>query len=176
MTRAVGDSRTPLYFLVFARIMNIALDYLFILVFDSGVMGAGIATVIAQFFSGAACIPVMKKRFPLLALEKKDFRVDRAKIVRHIRIALPVGFQWSVIAIGAVAVTFALNGLGYAAVAAFTTGQKIDQLAPPPLSSYGQAMTTFAARNFGAKKYGRIKNGVTQGLTIALGFSVFILL
>jgi putative MATE family efflux protein len=173
MMRAVGDSRTPLYFLVFACIMNIALDYLFILVFDSGVIGAGIATVIAQFFSGAACIPVIKKRFPLLALRKKDFRVNKGEIIRHIRIALPVGFQWSVIAIGAVAVTFALNGLGYAAVAAFTTGQKIDQLATMPLSSYGQAMTTFAAQNFGAKKYDRIKKGVAQGLTIALGFSLF---
>jgi putative MATE family efflux protein len=173
MMRAVGDSRTPLYFLVLACIINIALDYLFILVFNSGVMGAGIATVIAQFFSGIACIPVIKKRFPMLTLRKSDFIVDRAELVRHITIALPVGFQWSIIAIGAVAVTFALNGLGYAAVAAFTTGQKIDQLATMPLSSYGQAMTTFAAQNFGAKKYDRIKKGVAQGLTIALGFSVF---
>jgi putative MATE family efflux protein len=173
MMRAVGDSKTPLYFLALACIINIALDYLFILMFNSGVMGAGIATVIAQFFAGAACIPVIKKRFPLLALGKSDFRVDRAEIIRHIKRALPVGFQWSIIAIGAVAVTFALNGLGYAAVAAFTTGQKIDQLATMPLSSYGQAMTTFAAQNFGAKKYDRIKKGVAQGLTIALGFSVF---
>ncbi|MDR3355733.1 MAG: MATE family efflux transporter [Spirochaetaceae bacterium] len=172
MMRAVGDSRTPLYFLVIACIVNIALDYLFILVFKSGVAGAGIATVISQFFAALACIPAIKKRFPLLAPGKGDFQLDVAEIIRHVKIALPVGFQWSIIAIGAVAVTFALNGLGYAAVAAFTTGQKIDQLATMPLSSYGQAMTTFAAQNFGAKKYDRIKKGVAQGLTIALGFSV----
>ncbi|MDR0663757.1 MAG: MATE family efflux transporter [Spirochaetaceae bacterium] len=171
MMRAAGDSKTPLYFLVLACVINIILDYIFILVFKSGVIGAAIATVIAQFFSGVACIPVIKKRFPLFALTGDDFRVDRAEVLRHIKIALPVGFQWSIIAIGAVAVTFALNGLGYAAVAAFTTGQKIDQLATMPLSSYGQAMTTFAAQNFGAKKYDRIKKGVAQGLVIALGFS-----
>jgi putative MATE family efflux protein len=170
MMRAVGDSRTPLYFLVQACVINIILDYVFILVFHSGVMGAGIATVIAQLVAGLACIPVIKKRFPMLALKKSDYRVDRTEILRHITVALPVGFQWSIIAIGAVAVTFALNSLGYAAVAAFTTGQKIDQLATMPLSSYGQAMTIFTAQNFGAKKYGRIKKGVTQGAVCALLF------
>jgi putative MATE family efflux protein len=172
MMRAVGDSKTPLIFLVLACIINIILDYVFILVFNSGVIGAGIATVIAQFFAGLACIPVIKKRFPLLAPKRGDFKVDRAEIMRHIAVALPVGFQWSIIAIGAVAVTFALNGLGYAAVAAFTTGQKIDQLATMPLSSYGQAMTTFTAQNFGAKKYDRIKKGVIQGSISAIIFSL----
>lgn len=173
MMRAVGDSKTPLYFLVLACIINIILDYVFILAFNSGVIGAGIATIIAQLFAGLACIPVVKKRFPLLTIKAGDRAVNKAEIISHIKIALPVGFQWSIIAIGAVAVTFALNGLGYAAVAAFTTGQKIDQLATMPLSSYGQAMTTFTAQNFGAKKYDRIKKGVAQGLVMAAGFSVF---
>ncbi|MDR2660170.1 MAG: MATE family efflux transporter [Spirochaetaceae bacterium] len=172
MMRSVGDSKTPLYFLVLACFINIVLDYLFILVFKSGVIGAGIATVIAQLFAGFACIPVIKKRFPLLAVNFRDYKVDKAEIMRHLAVAIPVGFQWSIIAIGAVAVTFALNGLGYAAVAAFTTGQKIDQLATMPLSSYGQAMTTFTAQNFGAKKYGRIKKGMVQGSICALIFSI----
>ncbi|MDR2803616.1 MAG: MATE family efflux transporter [Treponema sp.] len=172
MMRAVGDSKTPLYFLALACVINIILDYVFILAFNTGVIGAGIATIIAQFFAGAACIPAIKKRFPQLSLKLSDCKIDKAEIAKHIKIALPVGFQWSIIAIGAVAVTFALNGLGYAAVAAFTTGQKIDQLATMPLSSYGQAMTIFAAQNFGAKKYARIKKGVIQGSIIALIFSV----
>jgi Na+-driven multidrug efflux pump len=172
MMRAVGDSKTPLYFLVLACIINRVLDYVFILVFNSGVIGAGIATVIAQLFAGLACIPVIKKLFPMLALKKSDYKFDKTEIMRHIAIALPVGFQWSIIAIGAVAVTFALNGLGYAAVAAFTTGQKIDQLATMPLSSYGQAMTIFTAQNFGAKKYDRIKKGMIQGSISAIIFSL----
>jgi putative MATE family efflux protein len=172
MMRAVGDSKTPLYFLVLACVINIILDYVFILVFNSGVIGAGIATVIAQFFAGVACIPVIKKRFPLLSVKKSRPVIDKAELVRHMAVALPVGFQMSVIAIGAVAVTFALNGLGYAAVAAFTTGQKIDMLATMPLSSYGQAMTTFTAQNFGAKKYDRIKKGVIQGVISTVIFSL----
>jgi Na+-driven multidrug efflux pump len=172
MMRAVGDSRTPLYFLVLACVINIALDYIFILGLGSGVIGAGVATVIAQLFAGVACVPVIKRRFPQLAPARGSLRVARAELALHLRMALPVGFQWSIIAIGAVAVTFAVNGMDVTAVAAFTTGQKIEQLAVMPLSSYGQAMTTYAAQNFGARKFSRIRTGVVQGSLIAAVFSV----
>jgi putative MATE family efflux protein len=169
--RAVGDSRTPLVFLIIACVINIVLDYVFILAFHTGVIGAGIATIIAQFLSGIACIPAILKKLPVLRISAEDWRLSREELLVHIKIALPVGFQWSIIAIGAVAVSFALNGLGYEAVAAFSTGQKIDQFAGMPLNSYGQAMTTYAAQNYGARKLHRIRSGVIEGGIIALGFS-----
>ncbi|MDR2510123.1 MAG: MATE family efflux transporter [Spirochaetaceae bacterium] len=170
--RATGDSKTPLYFLIIACLVNIALDYTFILGLDMGVVGAGIATVLSQFLSGFLCIPAILKKFPMLRLTKADWKFEAKEYITHLKIALPVGFQWSIIAIGAVAVTFALNGLGYEAVAAFNIGQRIDQFAGLPLSSYGQAMTTFAAQNFGARKYERIRLGAFQGGLIAVAFTI----
>jgi Na+-driven multidrug efflux pump len=171
--RAVGDSRTPLIFLVIACVINIILDYVFILVFHTGVEGAAYATVIAQLLSGLACIPVILARLPMLRIKTSDISWNVRDMLEHIRVALPVGFQMSIIAIGSVTVTFALNGLGTTAVAAFTSAQKIDMLATFPLSSFGAAMTTYAAQNFGAGKYARIKSGVVQGMIMAQVFSVF---
>ncbi|MDR2864310.1 MAG: MATE family efflux transporter [Spirochaetaceae bacterium] len=172
MMRAVGDSKTPLYFLIAACVINIILDYVFILFFHSGVIGAGIATVIAQLFSALACIPLIIKKFPVLHIRRKDLKIEAQEAWTHIKIALPVGFQWSIIAIGTITVTFSLNGLGYEAVAAFNIGQRIDQFAGMPLNSYGQAMTTFAAQNFGARKFARLRTGALQGAIIAAAFSI----
>jgi len=174
--RAAGDIRTPLYFLILACVINIILDYVFILAFKSGVTGAGLATVIAQLLSALACIPVINRKFPGLRLTKEDWvlygAADFKEIAAHIKTALPVGFQWSIIAIGAVAVTFSLNGLGYEAVAAYNIGQRVDQFASMPLGSYGQAMTTYSAQNYGARKYARIRAGILQGGIIAFCFAV----
>jgi putative MATE family efflux protein len=171
--RAVGDSRTPLIFLVVACLINVVLDYVFILVFHTGVEGAAYATVIAQFLSGLACIPVIMKKLPILRITKDDWKhVGVYEVIAHLKLALPVGFQMSIIAIGAVTVTFALNTLGTTAVAAFTAGQKIDMLATMPLQSFGSAMTTYAAQNFGARKLDRIKQGVIQCAIMSGGFSL----
>jgi putative MATE family efflux protein len=170
--RAVGDSTTPLIFLVIACIINIVLDYVFILMFHTGVEGAAYATVIAQLFSGLACIPVIKKKLPLLKVRKEDWRgLTGKEVIAHAKIAMPVGFQMSIIAIGAIAVTYALNNIGTTAVAAFTASQKIDQLATMPLSSFGLAMTTYVAQNFGARKYVRIIKGITQAAILTVSFS-----
>ncbi|MDR2468005.1 MAG: MATE family efflux transporter [Spirochaetaceae bacterium] len=171
--RAVGDSKTPLYFLIIACVINIILDYVLILVFHSGVIGAGIATVISQFIAGFLCIPTILKKLPVLCIQREDWKLDASEYITHLKIALPVGFQWSIIAIGAVAVTFSLNGLGYEAVAAFNIGQRIDQFAGMPLNSYGQALTTFAAQNYGAHKYARLRAGAIQGGMISLAFTIF---
>ncbi|GMO27632.1 MAG: MATE family efflux transporter [Termitinemataceae bacterium] len=170
--RAVGDSRTPLYFLIAACVINIGLDYLFILVFNTNVAGAGVATIISELIAGILCIPAIIKRLPLLCPTKEDLKFSAGEIIAHMKMALPVGFQWSIIAIGTVAVSYSLNALGTTAVAAFTTAEKIDQLATLPLSSFGAAMTTFAAQNYGARKYGRIKKGVVQGSIMVCIFSI----
>jgi putative MATE family efflux protein len=194
MMRAVGDSRTPLYILIAACVINIILDYVFIMFLHSGVVGAGVATVIAQLLSALACIPVMKKKLPVLSFRRADFlalmkfkRTDRPSLTKgkaepacgglkdcwaHIRVALPVGFQWSIIAIGTIAVTFVLNGLGYEAVAAFNIGQRIDQFTVLTLSSFGQAMTTFSAQNYGARKYARLRTGALHTAIIVSIISV----
>ncbi|GMO54107.1 MAG: MATE family efflux transporter [Termitinemataceae bacterium] len=172
MMRSVGDSRTPLIFLAVACVINVVLDYTFILVFHSGVIGAGIATVIAQLVSGIACFFVIKKHLPILCPTKKDWQVSMKELIEHLKIALPVGFQWSIIAIGTIAVQYALNDLGTTAVAAFTTAEKIDQFAVMPLSSFGQAMITFSAQNFGAKKYARIREGLLQASIMVCAFSI----
>ncbi|GHV91825.1 MATE family efflux transporter [Spirochaetia bacterium] len=160
--RAVGDSRTPLIFL----------DYLFILAFHMGVKGAAIATVIAQLLAGLLCIPVIIKRLPMLWLTKADWKISGAEIGEHIRVALPMGFQMSIIAIGVVVLQFALNGLGTTAVAAFTAAQKIDLVATMPLNSFGATMATYTAQNYGARRIDRIRKGVFQCFFMSGSFSI----
>ncbi|MDR0524878.1 MAG: MATE family efflux transporter [Spirochaetaceae bacterium] len=172
MMRAVGDSVTPLIFLVIACIINIILDYTFIRGFHTGVEGAAYATVIAQTVAGLLCIPVISRKLPVLRLAKEDWKLNRKELWEHFRVAMPMGFQMSIIAIGVVSVTFALNGLGIVAVAAFTAGQKIDMVAGMPLSSFGAAMTTFTAQNYGAQKIGRIRQGVVQCCLMSCAFSI----
>ncbi|GHU48339.1 hypothetical protein FACS1894200_05200 [Spirochaetia bacterium] len=151
----------------------------FILVVGTSVEGAAYATVISQAAAGLACIPVIRKKLPILKITREDWHIDWAELKAHFRVALPMGFQMSIIAIGAVAVTFALNQLGTLAVAAFTTSQKIDMMCVLPLSSFGAALTTFAAQNYGAKKVERIQKGLIQcsfmsvAFGIAMGFLYF---
>jgi putative MATE family efflux protein len=170
--RAVGDSRTPLIFLVIACVINIVLDYVFILVFHTGVAGAAYATVIAQLVSGLLCIGFIWKKLPLLRISGEDWRIQRGELREHLKVALPMGFQMSIIAIGVVILQFALNSLGTVAVAAFTAAQKIDTLATFPLSSFGVAMATYTAQNYGARKIDRIRKGVIQCAVISGTFSI----
>ena len=170
--RAVGDSRTPLVFLVIACVINIILDYVFILLFHTGTEGAAYATVIAQVVSGALCLVYVMKKIPALALRREDWRGGAAELWEHAAAALPVGFQMSIIAIGTVFIQFALNALGTTAVAAFTAAVKIDQIATLPLSSFGVTMTTYTAQNYGARKYGRIKTGVLHCALVSGSFAV----
>lgn len=170
--RAMGDSRTPLIFLVIACIINIILDFLFILIFHTGVAGAAYATVIAQLLAGLLCIPVLIKKIPLLRITQEDWRgITGAELLTHIKGALPMGFQMSIIAIGIVTVQFALNQLGISAVAAYTASQKIDQFATMPMASFGAAMTTYAAQNYGARKIDRIRKGLIQCSLMSCAFS-----
>lgn len=170
--RALGDSKTPLIFLVIACIVNIVLDYGFILVFKMGVSGAAWATIIAQIVSGLLCLLYIKKRLPILHLQKEDWNVSKWEIIQHLRVALPMGFQMSIIAIGAVVLQFVLNELGGNAVAAFTVAQKIDQIATQPMGSFGTTIAAYTAQNYGAGKIDRIKKGVWQCSMISVGFSI----
>lgn len=169
--RALGDSRTPLLFLIIAVIINVVLDLIFIIFFGMGVEGAAIATVIAQVSSSLLCLVYIKKKIPLLQLRKKDFSFDKEEIRIHLNAALPMAFQSSIIAIGAIVLQAALNSLGTDVVAAQAAASRIDQFATQPMMSFGIAMATFSAQNYGAKEYGRILKGVKQTLMMSIGFS-----
>lgn len=172
--RALGDSRTPLIFLIVASLLNIGLDFLLILQFQMGVAGAAVATVIAQLASGALCLLYIVKRFPMLHLHREDWKIPREMIWQHLRVGLPMGFQSSIIAIGAIVLQFALNNLGATSVAAYTAAQKIDMVAVQPMMSFGITMATFAAQNYGAKNIRRIRQGVRQCCAMSVAFSVVV--
>ena len=172
MVRALGDSRTPLFFLAFAVVINVVLDLLFIIKFHMGVEGAGYATVIAQVSASLMCVWYIKRKIPLLQVRRQHFSWDKEEFRIHLNAALPMGFQSSIIAIGAVILQSALNSLGTDVVAAQATAGRIDQFATLPMMSFGITMATFTAQNFGAKKYHRILQGVKQCLLMSGGFSL----
>lgn len=172
--RALGDSRTPLIFLIVASLLNIGLDFLFILQFQMGVAGAAVATVIAQLASGALCLLYIVKRFPMLHLHREDWKIPREMVWQHLRVGLPMGFQSSIIAIGAIVLQFALNNLGATSVAAYTAAQKIDMVAVQPMMSFGITMATFAAQNYGAHNILRIRKGVRQCCAMSVAFSIVV--
>ena len=171
--RALGDSRTPLVFLVIASVLNIGLDFLFIMNFHMGVAGAGWATVLSQLLSGVACLVYMFRKFPILRLKKLDWKFDLRFSLQHVWIGLPMALQFSITAIGVMVQQTALNKLGEVAVAAYTAASKIDQLASQSLLALGSAVATYCGQNYGAGEYGRIRRGVNITMLLSVGFSLF---
>ena len=135
MIRALGDSRTPLFLLIFAVIINVILDLVFIINFHMGIAGAGYATVIAQISASLMCLIYIKRKIPLLQVSKSDFKIDKDTIFSHLNAGLPMAFQSSIIAIGAVVLQSALNSLGTDVVAAQAAAGRIDQFATQPMMS-----------------------------------------
>ncbi|QIK72276.1 MATE family efflux transporter [Propioniciclava coleopterorum] len=160
--RALGDSRTPLIFLMLACFVNVGLVVLFIGSFGWGVGGAAWATAISQLASVVACLWLIRVRMPQLWLWREDWLPKRGETGESVRPGLAMGFQMSVIAIGAVILQYAINGLGPDAVAAATAAVRVDQVAVAPLASFGLALTTFVAQNRGAGHWRRIRVGVWE--------------
>ena len=172
--RALGDSRTPLYFLLISSIINIILDLVFILNFQMGVAGAGLATIIAQAISGLLCLLYVGKKFPELHLKKSDFKWDSKFSLRHLGLAVPMAFQMSVTAIGVMIVQAVLNSFGSTVIAGYTAANKIEQLVSQPQISFGVTMATFVGQNYGAMREKRIREGVNKCALLVLGFTVII--
>lgn len=170
--RALGDSITPLLFLIIACILNILMDYAFIAWFGMGVAGAGWATILAQALSVVMCLVYSLKRFPILRLRREDWRLDRDFAWKHLSIGLSMGAQMAIIAVSVIVLQVAVNRLGTDSVKAFSAAVKIDQLATQPLFSLGVAIATFTAQNYGARKTRRIRDAARQGslITVAMGF------
>lgn len=172
--RAIGDSRTPLVFLTVACALNVVLVILMVGPLAWGVGDAALATVASQGVSVLLCVEYVRRRVPVLRLRRADWRVARADVVQHLRIGLPMGFQASIIAIGALAVQVRLNELGPDAVAAYTTASRVDSLAVALLQSLGLAVSMFVAQNFGGGRPDRIRRGVVQATWMALGGAVIV--
>ncbi|MFT0846992.1 MATE family efflux transporter [Actinomycetaceae bacterium L2_0104] len=172
LIRAIGDSRTPLVFLVIACVINVGLVILFVQAMGMGVAGAALATVIAQLISVILCFVYLMRAIPALHTRREDWKLRRSVLGQHIRIGLPMGFQMSIIALGTLAVQVRLNTLGSEAVAAYTTAARVDGLAVAFLSSLGLAVATFVAQNYGAGRIERIRTGVRQAMVISVGLSI----
>ncbi|WP_037571665.1 MATE family efflux transporter [Spirochaeta cellobiosiphila] len=170
--RAVGDNKTPLVFLVVASIINIFLDLLLILVFQWGVAGAAIATIVSQGISGIACLVYMLKKFPILIPEHRDRQLDKSLLLNLTNSGLPMGLQYSVTAIGSVLLQVSINTLGSEIVAAVTAASKINIFFCAPFDALGTTMATFAGQNVGAKKWKRLKKGLRESLQIGFVYSI----
>ena len=158
--RALGDSKTPFYFLVLATILNIILDLFCILVLDWGVMGAAIATVFSQGVSALLCYIYMYRKFDILRGTPKERKYQSKLAKTLLSIGVPMGLQFSITAIGSIMLQSANNALGTACVAAFTSAMRIKMFFLCPLESLGMAMATFSGQNYGAGKIDRMKKSV----------------
>ncbi|GIG30763.1 MATE family efflux transporter [Cellulomonas marina] len=172
--RALGDSRTPLVYLVVSCALNIVLVVVAVPVLGMGVGGAALATVVAQGASVALCLRHVRRHVPALHVRREDWRLTRGELALHLRLGLPMGFQASIIAIGFLAVQVRLNELGPDAVAAWTTGMRVDNLAVALLASLGLAVSMFVAQNHGAGRPDRVRAGTQQALVLGVVGSLVI--
>lgn len=175
--RAVGDSRSPLYFLIIAVFVNTVLDLLFVLVFKMGVAGAAVATVASQFIAGLLCLLYIIKKVPILLPKKEEIgdglmRFEMPTARNLLFMGLPMGLQFSITAIGSLILQSAVNSLGSDAVAAVTSSYKIQNLVTQPMETLGITMATFCGQNLGAGKIDRIKHGVRQALAVMTGYCI----
>ena len=165
--RALGDSRTPLYAMIAASAANIALDLLFVLVFEWGVQGAAAATVLAQVFASAYCIAAIRK-ITLLKMEPCHFKPKKPVGRRLVELAAPMAFQNGIIAVGGMVVQSVVNGFGVAFIAGFTATNKLYGVLEVAATSYGYAMVTYTGQNMGAGDKKRVSAGLRSGLLIGM--------
>ena len=168
--RALGDSRTPVYFLALSSGLNIVLDLAFILVFHWGVAGAAVATVVSQGVSGAACLVYMIRRFPILHVTREESRIDLAACKSLCAMGLPMGLQYSITAIGSIVLQTSVNALGSLYVTAVATGSKVYQVLACPFDAMGSAMATYCGQNVGAGRLDRLRQGVWACSLLGLAY------
>ncbi len=173
MMRALGDSKHPLYFLIFASILNIGLDVFFILGLNMGVFGAAFATVVSQGVAGGVSFCYLMKHFPELRCSKEEMRFSVRHCKRLCYIGLPMGLQCSITAIGGVVLQGAVNGLGSVVVAAQTASSKASMMLTTHIESICTRIATYCSQNLGAHRIDRIKKGVFQGAMFGVAFSIF---
>ena len=162
--RAVGNSKIPLYFLIFSAFLNIILDLVLIIVFNLGVVGAALATNISQGISAVLCLVYIYKKVPMLAPDKKDWYLNSRDSAHQLRVGLPMALQFGITATGTMIMQAAINLFGSTAVAAFTAASKLSGLLTQEMNAMGQAMATYSGQNYGNGDYIRIKKGVRASM------------
>ncbi len=180
IVRALGDSKTPLYFLIFASILNVFLALLFILVFHWGVPGSAVAVIFSQAVSVILCLFYVKKRFPILHLKKSDWTFDlknnRDKELSfafdHLKVGIPMAIQFSILGFGILIIQSVCNTFGPDVIAAFTAALRIEQIATMPMISFGVALAAYTAQNYGANNFARIRLGVNKCSLICICLSI----
>ncbi len=172
--RALGDSKTPFYFLVMSTLLNIGLDLLFILGFGMGVAGAAWATITAQAAAGILCFLYMRKTYEVLRFRKEERRLRGRYIGELAWTAFPMGLQFSVTAIGSIMLQSAVNTLDVVYISAIAAGTKVKQLAMCPFEALASASATFGSQNLGAGKIDRIRKGLGSGILIGIVYAVLI--
>ena len=170
--RAVGDSKTPLYFLMFSSILNIALNLVLIYYFKMGVEGSATGTVIAVSISVICCLWFISKKIPILHLSKADWKFNPKFMKEHLDVAVPMAIQFAVLSLGMLILQSVCNSFGPEIIAALTAAIRVEQVATQPLMALGLAMATYSAQNWGAGKLHRIREGVRYSAIMALSFSI----
>lgn len=172
MIRALGDSRSPLIFLIISSVVNIVLDLVFVLLLHLAIIGVAVATVIGNLVSMLLCIWFVRRRHPELRAKKPDYKPDKAVCRALLGMGLPMALQLSITAVGSLILQGAVNSFGAHAVAAISVGSKVENIVNIVLSALGVALSTFVAQNRGAKQYQRIFRSVRQIFLLDLSLSV----
>ena len=176
MLRALGDSRSPLYFLVLSAIINVGLDLLLVYVFGMGIRGAAIATIISQFIAAASCGVYAYNKNPYFRLTREDIIFVPELSSKVIRLGVPMSLQFALIAISAMAVQRIVNNYGETVVSAFTATNRIEQLIHQPYTTLSASIATFVGQNYGAREYDRVRQGYKKGLVIMVCLTAVMML
>lgn len=172
--RAVGDSRATMYFLIISSVANVVLDLLFVAVFDWGVIGAAVATDIAQLGSFLAAYFYMSRKYPIFHFTFSQYRWDKKAIVQTVNIGAPISLQLVIVSLGLTLIQRAVNEFGKTMTASFTVGQRIEQYINLPCNAIQTTLATYTGQNIGAGKLDRVKKGARQGVLISLGVTIVI--
>ncbi|MBE5863113.1 MAG: MATE family efflux transporter [Lachnospiraceae bacterium] len=170
--RALGDSRTPLYFLILSSLVNVGLDLTFVMAFGWGVFGVALATILSQFISAISCLAYAYYKVPYFKLTREELRPHGSIIKRSFRLGVPIALQSSMIAVSCMALQGVVNGFGETVMAAFTVTARIEQLVQQPYMSLASAVTTYSGQNIGAGQVDRVKKGFRQATLMVLIFSL----
>ena len=173
--RALGDSKTPLYFLIIASVLNVGLDLLFVFVFGMGVVGAAAATVISQGVSALGSILFAAKKNEYLRLKREHLRLRREHISRCLTTGVPIALQNALVSVSMISLQKTANSFGDTVVAAYTATMRVEQLIQQPFNSLGTALSTFSGQNIGAGKPERVVTGYRRSMLITAGFGTLML-
>ena len=171
--RALGDSRSPLYFLIISAAINVVLDIVFIVYGGMGVDGCAYATVIAQAISALLCFIYIVKRYPILHLKREDFRISFRSWGRLLALGIPMALQFSITAIGTIIVQGAVNVYGEIYMAGFSAAGKLQNIIATVFSAFGATIATYVGQNRGAGKMDRVRQGVRTTQMMIIVYSVF---